>query len=50
VRAWAGALERVVGDKELRDDLRERGIDVARQYTWDRSAALTRAAYERAVA
>jgi glycosyltransferase involved in cell wall biosynthesis len=49
-RAWSGVLERVVGDKELRDDLRERGFGVARTYTWDRAATLTRSAYERAVA
>src|SRR5205814_4137088 len=47
-RAWAGALERVVGDKELRDELRECGFEVARHYTWDRAAAVTCAAYERA--
>jgi glycosyltransferase involved in cell wall biosynthesis len=47
-RAWANALERVMHDKELRDTLRERGLAVAREHTWDRAAAVTLGAYERA--
>jgi len=38
--ALRDALVRVLRDRSLRDDLRARGIERARSYTWDRSAAL----------
>jgi glycosyltransferase involved in cell wall biosynthesis len=47
-QAWADALERIIADEELRWDAAALGRAVAREYTWDRTAALTIAAYERA--
>ncbi|HEX3067611.1 MAG TPA: glycosyltransferase family 1 protein, partial [Thermoanaerobaculia bacterium] len=38
--ALRAALLRLLGDQTLRDDLRDRGVERARAYTWDRSAAL----------
>jgi glycosyltransferase involved in cell wall biosynthesis len=38
VEGWTGALERVLGDPELRDGLRERGLRRAAELTWERSA------------
>lgn len=49
--AVAGALERVAGDAQLRDDLRRRGLDRARGFTWDATAAKCERLYaERAAA
>jgi glycosyltransferase involved in cell wall biosynthesis len=44
------ALERLLADPGLADDLRSRGRALARLYSWDRTAELTRACYERALA
>ena len=44
--AWAGALQRVLSDRALAMDLRSRGPQQARQYTWARAAQQTRAIYE----
>jgi glycosyltransferase involved in cell wall biosynthesis len=41
-----GAAVRVLTDPQLRDDLRRRGIDRARAFTWDRTAAATSAVYK----
>jgi glycosyltransferase involved in cell wall biosynthesis len=38
--ALHAALLRLLGDPALRDELRSRGAERARSYTWDRSAAL----------
>jgi glycosyltransferase involved in cell wall biosynthesis len=46
VAAWADALQRVLADDGLRDAARTRGPEVARRYSWDRTASLTIAAYE----
>ncbi len=42
-------LGRLVSDAALRQRLRERGLVHARQFTWQRCAALTLACYERAL-
>lgn len=44
------ALERILDDAALADDLRARGRARAADYSWDRTAALTAAAYEEAAA
>lgn len=44
------ALERLLSDPALAGDLRDRGRERARLHSWDRTAELTRACYERAVA
>lgn len=44
------ALERILDDAALADDLRARGRARAAGYTWERTAELTAAAYEEAVA
>jgi glycosyltransferase involved in cell wall biosynthesis len=36
--AWAGALERVTADEQLRADLRERGRTTVGRYSWDETA------------
>jgi len=38
--ALRAAMTRLLGDEPLRRELRERGIERAKQYRWDRSAAL----------
>jgi glycosyltransferase involved in cell wall biosynthesis len=47
--AIATALERLLEDVELRETLRERGLQRAREFTWERTAALTLASYRRAL-
>jgi glycosyltransferase involved in cell wall biosynthesis len=46
----AGAIERLVGDDELRERLRAAGPAQARRFSWDKTAAQTVASYERALA
>jgi glycosyltransferase involved in cell wall biosynthesis len=42
--AFAVALERLIGDDELRRDLERRSLEHARRFTWQRTAELTDAA------
>lgn len=46
VDAIAAALERLLTDDALREDLRAKGIARARQFTWQATAAATWAVYE----
>jgi glycosyltransferase involved in cell wall biosynthesis len=39
--AIAGAIERTVTDRDLADELRRRGIERARRFTWERTAHAT---------
>jgi alpha-1,3-rhamnosyl/mannosyltransferase len=50
VDACASALERILGDAELRADLDERGRARAAELTWERCAEAHATAYSRAVA
>ncbi len=43
----AGAIERVVSDVALRDELRAKGIAQAAKFSWERAARETLAVYER---
>ena len=45
----AAALDRVLGDDALADDLRRRGRDRASAFTWERTAEGTAAAYAEVV-
>ena len=47
-RAWVEALDRVLTDPGLRQELRGRGLDRARPFTWEAAARQTLAVYERA--
>ena len=47
--ALAALLERVLLSEALRDDLRQRGLRRAAEYSWERVAAMTIAAYRRAL-
>jgi glycosyltransferase involved in cell wall biosynthesis len=47
--ALAAAIERVLGDQPLRDDLRRRGLARAAQFGWARAAQETLAAYRQAI-
>ena len=47
--ALALALGRVIGDRALRDQLREAGWQQAQRFQWSQSAARARAAWSRAV-
>ncbi len=47
--AIATALERLLSDRALADDLRTRGLARAREFTWERTARLTLESYARAV-
>ncbi len=43
--AFAGAVERVLADGDLRSELRARGLRRAAQFTWDRAAQQTMEVY-----
>jgi glycosyltransferase involved in cell wall biosynthesis len=45
VEALAGAIERLLGDAELRQDLSRRGMARAREFTWRRAAEATLGVY-----
>ena len=38
VESWTGALRRVLGDKEISEDMRRRSLDRARAFSWTQSA------------
>lgn len=46
--ALASAIEAVLADGQVRDELRARGLARAGEFTWERSARLTAAVYARA--
>jgi glycosyltransferase involved in cell wall biosynthesis len=48
VAALAGAMERVLRDERLRDDLRERGLKRAAEFSWEKAARQTAEVYRRA--
>ena len=48
--AIAAALERLLGDPDLAERLRAAGRERAAAFTWERTAQLTLATYERALA
>jgi glycosyltransferase involved in cell wall biosynthesis len=47
--AIAAALERLLADPALREDLRARGLERAEEFTWERTAQLTLQTYARAL-
>jgi glycosyltransferase involved in cell wall biosynthesis len=47
--AIRGAIERLMADEPLRDDLRRRGTARAAEFSWERAAAETARTYERAL-
>jgi len=49
VGAFARAIEQLLDDAELRNDLRQRGLRQAARFTWDRTARETIAVYKRVV-
>lgn len=46
--AWARTLDRLCGDRELREELEQGALRHARRFSWDRAARETEAALERA--
>ena len=46
--ALASALDRLIQDVALRSELRRRGLDRARQFSWERTARETSAVYRQA--
>jgi glycosyltransferase involved in cell wall biosynthesis len=48
VMGWAAALERLLTDAALRDDLRARGLAQAARFSWRRVAEETLQVYEQA--
>jgi glycosyltransferase involved in cell wall biosynthesis len=48
--AIASAMERVLNDAGLRDDLRARGLRRAREFSWDTTARRVRAIYDEVLA
>jgi glycosyltransferase involved in cell wall biosynthesis len=50
VDAIAAAMERLLTDAHLREQLRDAGPEQARKFSWQRAAAETYASYERAIA
>jgi len=49
VEGWTSTLERVLGDENLRRDLRARGLDRAARFTWQRTAEATWQVIDRVV-
>jgi glycosyltransferase involved in cell wall biosynthesis len=49
VRGLAEAMERLLMDKQLRAELRARGLERAKQFTWERAAAMTLEVYQDAL-
>ncbi len=49
VEGFARAIEQVLEDAELRNDLRQRGLRQAARFSWDRAARETIAVYEKVV-
>ena len=49
VEALADAVERLLRDDRLRSDLRERGLERARQFSWEKAARQTVEVYHRVV-
>ncbi|MBN1933725.1 MAG: glycosyltransferase family 4 protein [Anaerolineae bacterium] len=47
VDALAASIVRVLGDSDLRDDLRQRGLARAARFTWERTARATVEVYEK---
>jgi glycosyltransferase involved in cell wall biosynthesis len=47
VEALAGAMERLLRDDRLRSDLRERGLERAAQFSWEKAARQTVEVYHR---
>jgi len=47
VEELAGAIQRVLDNPELAQDLRERGLDRAAEFTWEKTARQTIAVYEK---
>ena len=50
VRAWAEALRRLLGDADLRANLRARGLARAREFSWARAARATAEVYRQVMA
>ena len=48
-RAWVEAMTAVAERADLRGDLRRRSLDRAAEFSWARTARLTREAYEEAI-
>ena len=49
VEGWTAALERVLGDPELRASMRAQGLERARGFTWERAAERTLATFAAAL-
>ncbi len=49
VPAWTAAIVDVVNDQDRRADMRSKGLARAAEFTWARTASITRHAYERAL-
>lgn len=47
---WTGALGNIEQDLDWREEARERGLDRARRFSWERTAALTLDSYRKALA
>jgi glycosyltransferase involved in cell wall biosynthesis len=47
--ALAGAMARLAGDARRRDELRRRGLDHVRRFSWERAARATLAVFEEAL-
>ena len=49
VEAISSAMERLISDEQLQDELRFKGRARAREYSWERTARETLAVYEQSV-
>jgi glycosyltransferase involved in cell wall biosynthesis len=48
VDAWASALTQMLRDEDLRQTFRQKGLERAKQFSWEQTARLTLAAFEQA--
>lgn len=46
IQGWVDAMERILLDQPLRQELKERGLIHAREFTWERTARQTLAVYQ----
>lgn len=49
ISVWADALQKAYHDKAWREQATQRGLDIAQTFTWDKTARLTLASYQRAL-
>ncbi|HCD37424.1 MAG TPA: glycosyltransferase family 1 protein, partial [Candidatus Omnitrophica bacterium] len=47
VENWAGAISRLLTDKELRESMRQRSLEQAKSFTWEKTVRETLGIYNK---